>query len=313
MTTKQETALAVKVRVGNRVAMSGALLERMGYTVEQYERVCLNALLVSPGLSECTPASMDIAITHCITAGLIPDGKEAVIVPFKGAATLIPMVDGIVKCAHNAIKGLTIRARVVYQGDEFEYRDGARVVLNHTMGAFCDPPRIVDKRPVNIIAAYAVAQQPGSMEPDILVFDRATLDIYRGYSRARSGPWETHYEQMCGKTLIKQLLKRMPKAVAMLPEPPQELEMLGYDLVAPDGLEGVISNPALNSGVMEVSLHTGVPSPDNEVARTVIQNPPLVPNGGVIANAATGEIIDEPAPNEPEMPPPSDDDDDSPF
>ena len=49
MTTKQETALAVKVRVESRVAMSGALLERMGYTVEQYERVCLNALLVSPG------------------------------------------------------------------------------------------------------------------------------------------------------------------------------------------------------------------------------------------------------------------------
>ena len=75
MTTKQETALAVKSRVENRVAMSGALLERMGYTVEQYERVCLNALLVSPGLAECTPQSMDIAITHCITAGLIPDGK----------------------------------------------------------------------------------------------------------------------------------------------------------------------------------------------------------------------------------------------
>ena len=39
MTTKQETALAVKGRVESRVAMSGALLERMGYTVEQYERV----------------------------------------------------------------------------------------------------------------------------------------------------------------------------------------------------------------------------------------------------------------------------------
>ena len=77
MTTKQETALAVKVRVGNRVAMSGALLERMGYTVEQYERVCLNALLVSPGLSDCSPQSMDIAITQCISAGLIPDGKQA--------------------------------------------------------------------------------------------------------------------------------------------------------------------------------------------------------------------------------------------
>ena len=171
--------------------------------------------------------------------------------PFKGVATLIPMVDGIVKCAHNAIRGLTIRARVVYQGDEFEYRDGAHVVLNHTMGAFCDPPRIVDKRAENIIAAYAVAHQPGSMEPDILVFDRATLDIYRGYSRSRSGPWDTHYAQMCGKTVVKQLLKRMPKATAMLPEPPPELEMAGYELVAPDGLEGVINNPALMPAATE--------------------------------------------------------------
>ena len=239
MTTKQETALAVKSRVENRVAMSGALLERMGYTVEQYERVCLNALLVSPGLADCTPQSMDIAITHCITAGLIPDGKEAVIVPFKGVATLIPMVDGVVKCAHNAIKGLTIRARVVYQGDEFEYRDGAQVVLKHTMGAFCDPPRVIDKRPTNIIAAYAVAHQPGSMEPDILVFDRATLDIYRGYSRARSGPWETHYEQMCGKTMVKQLLKRMPKAVAKLPETPPELKWQATTWLRRTGWKGL--------------------------------------------------------------------------
>ena len=89
--------------------------------------------------------------------------------------------------------------------------------------------------------------------------------------------------------MLKQLLKRLPKSVQAPPEPPPELEMLGYDLVAPDGLEGVINNPAL--------------MPATETAKQAPVN----------ANAATGEIIDEPDRNEPEMPPPSDDDDDSPF
>ena len=217
------------------------------------------------------------------------------------------MTDGLVMLAHQATKGLSIRTRVVYAQDDWEYEEGLSPIMRHK------PNPAADHSDGQVIATYAIARRPGSIDPDFEVMDRATIDRYRGYSRARSGPWDTHYVEMAEKTVLKQLLKRLPKSVQAPPEPPQELEMLGYDLVAPDGLEGVISNPALNSGVMEVSLHTGVPSPDNEVARTVIQNPPLVPNGGVIANAATGKIIDEPAPNEPEMPPPSDDDDDSPF
>ena len=177
MTTKQETALAVKSRVENRVAMSGALLERMGYTVEQYERVCLNALLVSPGLADCTPQSMDIAITHCITAGLIPDGKQAAIIPFKQVATLIPMTDGLTMLAHQATKGLSIRTRVVYAQDDWEYEEGLRPVVKHK------PNPTADHSDGQVIAAYAVATRPGNMDPDFEVMDRATIDRYRGYSQ----------------------------------------------------------------------------------------------------------------------------------
>ena len=91
--------------------------------------------------------------------------------------------------------------------------------------------------------------RPSKIEPDFEVMDRATLDRYRGYSRARSGPWDTHYVEMAEKTVLKQLLKRLPKSVTAPPEPPPELLMAGYDLVAPDGLEGVINNPALQEGV----------------------------------------------------------------
>ena len=182
---------------------------------------------------------MDIAITHCITAGLIPDGKQAAIVPYGKNATLVPMTDGLVMLAHQATKGLSIRTRVVYAQDDWEYEEGLTPIMRHK------PNPAADHSDGMVIATYAIARRPGSIDPDFEVMDRATIDRYRGYSRARSGPWDTHYVEMAEKTVLKQLLKRLPKSVQAPPEPPPELEMLGYDLVAPDGLEGVINNPAL--------------------------------------------------------------------
>ena len=52
MATKQETALAQKGVIEKRVEMSEALLKRMGMTGEEYQRICLNALLLNP----CTGA-----------------------------------------------------------------------------------------------------------------------------------------------------------------------------------------------------------------------------------------------------------------
>ena len=228
METEHETALAIRGMVEKRAEVSKSILEGAGYSSERFAAVVLNAMVVNPSLEGCSVPSLEKAMIDCLNSGLMPDGKQAAIVPFRGRngpeATLIPMVDGIVKLAHNAIKGLGLRALVVYKGDHFEYSDGAHVTLNHTQGAFCDPPRAIDKRPENIIAAYAVAKQPGHTEPDILVMDRAGLDIYRSYSRSRSGPWETHYAQMCQKTVIKQLLKLMPKVAAALPDVPAGLE-----------------------------------------------------------------------------------------
>ena len=303
MTTKQETALAIRGMVEKRVENSAAIIKAAGYDPEQYAAVVLNAMVVNPSLAECTKQSLEKSIIDCLNAGLLPDGKQAAIVPFKGRngaeATLIPMVDGIVKLAHNAIKGLGLRARVVYKGDHFEYSDGAHITLNHTEGAFCDPPRVIDKRPENIIAAYAVAKQPGHMEPDILVMDRAGLDIYRGYSRSRSGPWETHYAQMCQKTVIKQLLKLMPKVAASLPDVPAGLER--YELEAmsevDDYAAGVVSGTGSDGTVYVASqsiVDAEVPLPETVTTTN--------------ANPETGEM-----PMPVEEPEPEYDDDEAPF
>ena len=286
--------------VEQRVERSAAIIKAAGYDPEQYAAVVLNAMVVNPSLAECTKQSLEKSIIDCLNAGLLPDGKQAAIIPFAKTATLIPMVDGIVKLAHNAIKGLGLRALVVYKGDHFEYSDGAHVTLNHTQGAFCDPPRAIDKRPENIIAAYAVAKQPGHMEPDILVMDRAGLDIYRSYSRSRSGPWETHYAQMCQKTVIKQLLKLMPKVAAALPDVPAGLERYEMEAMSEvdDYANGVVEGGALASPSV---------APESNGHQAGIVNAGMPADA--VANPDTGEMpmpVEEPKPE-------YDDDDEAPF
>ena len=65
----------------------------------------------------------------------MPDGKESAIVPYNSSqgkiATFIPMIGGQVKLAYNATPGLTLRVRLVYAGDEWEYAEGVYPVCKH--------------------------------------------------------------------------------------------------------------------------------------------------------------------------------------
>ena len=231
----QKTREEVGGLVKRRISQSESLLGRMGISDEAYERVVLNALVRNPALADCNRDSLDIAVADCIQSGLLPDGREAAIVPFRDGdsrqpnATLIPMIAGKVKLAKAATPGIALHSDTVYSGDLFEYSSGAQLVLKHTPGAFCDPPRQVDRRDEHIIAVYAVAHLPGGTVPEYEVFDRATINQYRAYSKAQRGPWNTHFSEMAEKAVMGQLLKRLPRAVV---EPPERITVDGRILDA---------------------------------------------------------------------------------
>ena len=220
-TTKRENQLAVRGTVEKRVQDSKPLLERMGITPEAYERVVLNALIRNPNLADCDRTSLDIAVADCIQAGLLPDGKQCAIVPFKprnansAVATVIPMIEGRLMLARRATPGLSLRVRVVYQEDEWDYSEGLHVTLKHK------PNPLADKRDENVIVAYAVAHLPYSTQPEFEVMDRPTIDRYRRFSRS-DNIWQTHFVEMAKKAVLGQLLKRLPKAVGA-PDTPAEI------------------------------------------------------------------------------------------
>ena len=204
-------------RISARVKLSEALLARMGITPEAYERVLLNALISRPDIGNCDVDTLDQAIMKATVSGLIPDGENAALVPFKGKVTLLPMIAGRLTLARRATPGIAIRARCVYADDEYEYAEGLNPVLVHI------PAKEGSRDPEDIIAAYSISRAPGSIASEWEWLWRDELDRYKARSPAvkagRHSPWVTDPGEMYEKVVLGLLLKRLPKRVDDPPMP----------------------------------------------------------------------------------------------
>ena len=302
-TQKKDQLAVITAKIERRINLSEAMLKAMGVEPELFLRVALNALVMNPTIGECTPDSVDKAILSAINAKLMPDGKEAAIIPFGQIATFVPMIDGQVKLAYYATPGLTLRVRLVYAGDEWEYAEGVYPTCKHI------PSPTASRRDQDIIAGYAVANLPRSTVPMYEVMMRGDFDRHKGYSRAKKddSPWNKFYGQMCKKTVLRQLVTLLPQPAGIVMDVPPELA--AYELEAP------VYEPESTPYPVTATLHTGVPSQSNQVGEAVTIN----------VNQDTGEIVVG-EPNEPAPPmidtsspdaPPSDarvwSTDDSPF
>ena len=225
-------AVALQDTITRRVALSGPLIERMGVAPEVFERTLLNAIVSQPDLAECDPRSVERAIIQAVGAGLMPDGREAAIIPFRDrkagtvVATLIPMIEGQIKLARRATPGLVLRTRVVFEGDEWEHSEGLAPTIRHV------PAESADRRNERIRAAYAVAIVPGAASPEWEVMYRETIERYRARGADR-GPWRTDWGEMARKTVLRQLLKRLPRTPDAPPAPPEALAHYEVEEIAP--------------------------------------------------------------------------------
>ena len=198
----------VKTVIEARVRMSKELIERMGVTMEQFERVALNALIANPALVDCTRESLELATLRCAEVGLMPDGTVAAIIPYKDQAVFQVMVKGKLVLARRATKGLWVHSECVYEGDDFNYASGTKPVLHHK------PTQTAVRTDDCIVAVYAIAEVPGAVRMEFEWLWKSQIDVYK--ARSRSGkkgghsPWATDYAEMAEKTALGLLLKRLP-------------------------------------------------------------------------------------------------------
>ena len=99
--------------------------------VERFIRVVLTAIQTSPKLAQMDRASLWNACMRAAQDGLLPDGREGALVPFKGKVTWIPMVGGIRKKVRNSEAIATWDVHAVHAKDKFQFELGDDPYIKH--------------------------------------------------------------------------------------------------------------------------------------------------------------------------------------
>ena len=198
---KGEKVKELMVRASNDAK---PILEQIGMSPEAFARVAFNAVLTNPKILDCEPQSLRRAVLECAQRGLLPDGDSAAIIPRKGKATFQIGYKGMCDLARRAIPGCGIRTQVVTNKDEWVYKEGLTLVLDHER----DPMTWPDES--NVIAAYAVVEMPsGVKESEVML--RCDIDhIRKNYAHASSEAWAKEFAEQCKKTVLRRLGKRLP-------------------------------------------------------------------------------------------------------
>lgn len=167
---------------------------------ERFVRATETAIMRDSQLLGCNRKSLFQAVMQCAETGLMPNGRDAALVRFKGNVQFIPMIGGILRLMRNTGEVQTLIAEVVCEKDEFFYRLGDDPKIEHT-------PAMGDRGAVK--CAYAILKtKDGGVYREVM--SRADIDKVQRCSQAKNGPWKSWYEEMARKTVLRRLAKKCP-------------------------------------------------------------------------------------------------------
>lgn len=182
--------------------------------VERFTRVVMTAIQNQPKLLACTRQSIFNSCMKCAQDGLLPDNREAAIVPFgenedgqkkSDQATYLPMVAGYRKKARNSGEIADLYAHVVFDGDQFDFQLGDEPYVKHK-------PSLTRPRGAKPIAVYSIAKfKDGGTSYEVMSISEVE-EIRQKFSRARKGPWNdpVTYPEMVRKTCVRRHCKSLP-------------------------------------------------------------------------------------------------------
>ena len=136
MTTAQPTSTDLVAFINEparRAEIARALPEDIN--ADRFERMTQTAIIRDPKLLEADRASLWLALLAAAQAGLVPDGKQSVILVYhnkksnKKEATFITMIGGLRDVL--AEYGWTLQTSVIYANDEFAADVGEQRVIHH--------------------------------------------------------------------------------------------------------------------------------------------------------------------------------------
>lgn len=169
-------------------------------TPDRFLRVALTALVKTPKLADCTPASVCNALLTLSQFGLEADGRRAHLIPYGNVCTLILDFKGIAELILRSGLVSYLHADVVCENDAFSYNMGQ--VEKHTID--------FKKERGAVYAFYSICKfKDGTSKADVMTVDEVKA-IQARSKAGRSGPWITDFNEMGKKTVFRRLSKWLP-------------------------------------------------------------------------------------------------------
>jgi recombination protein RecT len=182
---------------------------------EKFINAAVTAAALNPDIFECSRQSIMQALLRACRDGLLPDGVEGVIVPFKKQATWIRTYIGLLRQFRRSGQFKWLKADVVREGDEFDhYVDEHGEHFRH---------RARDNFLAPIMKAYAAAiTKDDGFFVTVMTIDE--LNKHKAKSRATrdDAPWREWFSEMAKKTVIIRLSKVLPSARDIIAEEEDE-------------------------------------------------------------------------------------------
>jgi recombination protein RecT len=182
---------------------------------ERFTRIALTELRKNPKLGECDPLSFLGAVIQAAQLGLEPGSGlgHAYLIPFFNGRTktqevqFIPGYRGLVDLARRSGKLKSISARVVREKDTFEYEYGDNERIYHKPS--------IDENAGEIIYVYAVAHlNDGGIQREVM--NIAQIEKIRDRKKMANPVWDTDFEEMARKTVIRRIAKYLPLSPEMV-------------------------------------------------------------------------------------------------
>lgn len=196
----------------NLVKMESQFLKVLppNVTPQKFTRIIFTALQKTPKLLQCDRQSVYSAAMMAAQDGLLPDGRDGVIIPYKNEAKWLPMVGGILKKVYNTRELASLSCHVVYSNDNFSY------FIDETGEHIKHLPLLMGDRgePCGV---YAIARLTnGGIFSEVMTADQIEKIRQKSPSKDSSdSPWRNWPDEMWRKSAIKRLAKKLPMSTEM--------------------------------------------------------------------------------------------------
>lgn len=211
-------AITEKKNEVSPVKAMGDLLKRMHtqiekalpsvITPERFTRIALTAYSRNEKLQECTAESFLGSMMQAAQLGVEPNTPlgQAYLIPFRNRGVMEVQFQlgyrGMIDLAYRSGEVQNIQAHEVYENDTFEYELGLEPKLKHI-------PALKDRG--NVILYYAVFKLTnGGVGFEVMSKEDVEAFAKKKSKTYGTGPWQSDFDAMAKKTLVKRLLKFAP-------------------------------------------------------------------------------------------------------